>query len=304
MKASDIILVITCLLLIPFNYVKGGCGCGNNSKQSTCCPKAGTCTFDPYTGNEHRAIRDLEIWGGVGEVSLVWMRYYNSREFKNWSYSFQYSMADGGFDNYGQAQVVIYYPERPVFGEYYTQSTDNSDLWLPLPGIGKRIFQQGNNYFLQMSNGFRYRFEKLNTQTGDAYYQLQDFRDTYQNLYKLTYNSKRQLKRVIEPAGRYLEITYTSVEGTDVISSVSSYDGRSVQYNYESYNDGITSWPLLMNVDYKDGTQAVYHYSQPVSYYPEVPLGFIFLDHAIDPRLEGSAVNMKFTYDNSISTLR
>src|SRR5688572_13163538 len=55
--------------------------CGNNSPQEDKdkCRQVGTCSFDPYSGNVYREVQDLEVWGGVGEMPLVWKRYGNSR---------------------------------------------------------------------------------------------------------------------------------------------------------------------------------------------------------------------------------
>src|SRR3954470_11700282 len=41
-------------------------------------PKPGINNFNPYTGNVHREIKDIEVWGGVGEIPLVLTRYGNS----------------------------------------------------------------------------------------------------------------------------------------------------------------------------------------------------------------------------------
>src|SRR4029077_843128 len=98
----------------------------------------------------------------------------------------------------------------------------------------KRLFQQGNDFYLQLDKGYRYHFQKLMSSPGQFYYQLQDFTDKFQNLYMLSYNlSNKRLERITEPAGRYLQISYTVQGGILVISRVSVSDGRSVLYNYD-----------------------------------------------------------------------
>jgi RHS repeat-associated protein len=211
-----------------------------------------------------------------------------------WNYSFHYTMYDGGVNSQGQRQLNVNYPngEENVF----TQDAANPNLWLTLPGIDKRLFQEGNNFILQMETGNRYRFERLTTSSGEVYYQLLDIRDSQQNLYRLTYdNSTRLLTRVTEPAGRYFQVAYTTLGGRPVISEVSTNDGRSVKYNYDIYNDGVSRWIRFNSATYGDGTQALY------TYYQDQPGGFLSLEHAIDPRYEGNAPNMKFTYDYSIA---
>src|SRR4051794_35824094 len=74
-----------CLILLLGN-LSGRCysQCGNNDKNgiTSCpcltCPRSGD-PFNPYNGNEHREIIDLEISGAVGEAPLTWARYANSR---------------------------------------------------------------------------------------------------------------------------------------------------------------------------------------------------------------------------------
>ena len=44
----------------------GGCGSGGSG---------GANPINPYSGNVYREIMDLQVWGGVGEIPLEWMRY-------------------------------------------------------------------------------------------------------------------------------------------------------------------------------------------------------------------------------------
>jgi len=74
-------------------------------------PCPGINQFHPYNGNAHREILDLEVWGGVGEIPLVLMRYHNSRGIRNWQVSYNYQMMDDGFTSQGQAVLEVNYPE-------------------------------------------------------------------------------------------------------------------------------------------------------------------------------------------------
>lgn len=292
------------ILLMIFFAFSVSAQCGNNDPKGTDDDgdEGNGCNyFTPYTGNVHRSIKDLEIWGGAGESALVWMRYSNSRrgDFEYvygtghyWNGGFYYTMSDAGINEEGADQVSVHYPEG---GEnIFTRDNTDPDLWLATHGTEKRVLQDGNNFFLQMANGYRYRFEKLSGGGGKTYYQLQDFRDSYQNLYTLSYTNKN-LTRITEPAGRHLEIFYTDIDSNTLITKVAASDGRSVNYNYEVFNDGITDWVLLSSVDYGDGTTAVYEYSQ------SEPGARPNLSHAVDSRYEGPAVNMRYTYDASIA---
>lgn len=293
MKKLFILMTGFLLPLITFSTLYGQYGNnaknGTDSKPESYFYSAGVTPVNPYTGNVHTEIKDLEIWGAAGDVSFSWMRYGNSRSghysnvygtAHNWNASFMYEMQDAGTNGQGRQQLRIHYPEG---GEnIFIQDANDPDLWLPEKGIGKRLFKSGDIFYLQTANGFRYRFEKLST----TYYQLQDFKDSHQNLYSLYYQNKRLIK-IIEPAGRYFEIIYGDAGGKKVITKVASSDGRIVQYHYTSVN----GWVSLTDVLYDDGTQAVYSYNSNTP--PEKPV----LSHAIDPRTTDNATDMKYTYN-------
>src|SRR5438132_9692327 len=74
-------LVAGSLLLLPLT-LSGNCG--NNCEQGvggcgSCEDASGVNLFDPYTGNVHRTVKDLELFSGVGQTRLQWVRYGNSR---------------------------------------------------------------------------------------------------------------------------------------------------------------------------------------------------------------------------------
>lgn len=212
MKSFHTFLITAILFFIAPTSLYAG-HCGNDHPDGTsfrppCWPKCGTNLFTPYTGNVHREIWDLQIWGGVGDMPLIWKRYYNSRDgWGIWNHAFDYFMSDRGVNSQGQAMMNITFPEGG--DNFFTQSTADPNLWLPVAGVDKRLFQDGDNFFLQRADGYRYRFEKLNARWG-IIYQLQDFRDPFQNLYKLTYDNDHRLKRVTDLPGGFLRlVTHT-----------------------------------------------------------------------------------------------
>lgn len=291
-------VLVTALLTLCISAAVYGGKSGNNKEGDDLCTGD---PFNPYTGNESRDIRDLEVWGGVGEVPLVWIRYGNSRtgnhryffgEAYNWNGSFMYAMSDDGFSDNGQPQITINFPEGGDF--IFTRDANDTSHWAAHSGKDRQVFQDGNNFYLQMANGFRYRFEKLADDNDSTYYLLRDFRDSYQNLYTLTYDKKKLIK-ITEPAGRYLAITHGKINGVAVIIQVSTSDGRSVNYNYDVFNDGLLDWVRLISVDYGDGTHATYEYD-----YQTAPGSRPHLTHAIDPRYPGQYTNIKYTYSSDV----
>ncbi len=303
MPALYRLAVIAALFFGPVPASYGQSMCGNDDREgqdSGCDPEVcedcpGSNPFDPYTGNMHREVQDLQVWGGAGEIPLVWKRYYNSRAQNSigWSFSWQYEMYDRGTNTKGHAQIEIVYPEGGRHA--FTQNVLNPNRWLPEPGVGKRVFQEGNSFFLQLDNGHRYRFEKLTDAQGNRYYQLQDMRDSQQNLYQLTYNRRRQLARITEPAGRYLAIEYTTINGIQVISKATTSDGRNVFYDWRLNEDGRINQLYLKHAYYGDGTKAFYEYL------PSGHGGLLNLAHAVDPRYDGAAVDMRYLYNEGVA---
>jgi len=263
----------------------GDCNCSSSGPMSP----VGANPFNPYNGNVTRAIRDLEVWGGVGEIPLVAMRYLNSRNYPRiWQVAFHYLLFDGGLNEKGQAQLSLHYPETDL-AHIFTQSTTKPNEWIGPARAGGRIFQYGNNFFLQLANGHRYRFERI-VISGTTYFNLRDFKDQYQNKYTVTYDNATLKRRFTEPAGRYLEYIFSPrTQLNDPLSVVSS-DGRSVQYHFQTLNDGKIDHVQLRSANYGDGTQALYTYSQEDTGRP------FAVEHAIDPRIQQVATNMKYTW--------
>ncbi|MEJ7677486.1 MAG: DUF6531 domain-containing protein [Segetibacter sp.] len=228
---------------------------GNNNVNGVDAPcKGADCasnnSFDPYTGNAHREVKDLEVWGAVGDVPLVWKRYYNSRGFypysaigQKWNYSFNFSMAYINID--GKQYLKVYYPEG---GNNTFYRPGIQEFWSPDPGVGKRVFEDENIFTLQMENGTRYhfeRFEKFVNGQRSWYFQLKNIQDARQNLLTLKYDDNGNLSRISEPAGRFLDLTYELIGEKKHLTRVTTSDGRSVDYNYKVIDNLHASAELL-----------------------------------------------------------
>jgi RHS repeat-associated protein len=297
-QAPNDIVIVSPDFQIPDGYYPSRDG---DDDQSNCENPAGF-TFNPYTGNVHRSITDLEVWGSTGDEQLVWKRYSNSRSgdytssygnVHNWNSNYQFFMQENDSNLFKQAQVLIHYPEG---GEnIYTQDSIDKEMWLPPAGVGKKLLQNSDTFTLQMASGYRYRFERLKKDTsGKSRYVLRDFRDAHQNLYKFTYQNDSLLTQVTEPAGRSLHITYQTINGMPVISKVSSSDGRNVSYQYNVFtDDSAKTWVSLSKVMYGDSTKATYTYIQ------KKPGAHPVLEHAVDPRLDAADVDMRYVYDTT-----
>ena len=179
--------------------------------QSTGCPPPpeGANPVNVASSDVQRKIRDLEVFGGVGEHQLNWTRVGHSRladgarwfgDGHIWRHSYQYEMVKNGTNpqiTYPDGTVHIYVPN----GSNWTPAASNPDL----------LTGSGSNFYLQRANGFTYHFVKLTSGSGQVSYQLQNFTDSFGNNYLLTYDANGRLTLVTEPAGRWLRITYQDV---------------------------------------------------------------------------------------------
>lgn len=209
-----------------------GCGNGGSEGTSPPCPAGQPTPCPPppnqpcgsplhaYTGNGHYAIEDLRLFAGVGEHTLAWMRYSNTRytnasaSFGNASnnrHSYQWEMVDAGVNSTGQAQLDLFHPDGIV--NRFTQVSPTQ--WNSAPDVPDVINQNGDVFSLKTSSGWRYNFARLNDGSG-YYYQLQSFVDPGQVTYTLLYDSSRRLQQVSDPAGRSISITCQSLPITNV----------------------------------------------------------------------------------------
>ena len=85
---------------------QGGTGAGGAGPQVAYGMLAGANPFAANGGNVHRAITDLQVWGGVGQHALAWTRHAHSRsnptsretfgQAHNWRHGYQWQMASAG----------------------------------------------------------------------------------------------------------------------------------------------------------------------------------------------------------------
>ena len=187
--------------------------CNNNGSSGPTAPPPPTICpqtinpINPLSSDEQRNVRDLEVWGGVGQHQLVWARYGHSRATNgklwfgsghNWRHSYQWELTVSG------SSISLNYPD----GTIYTYTKTNS-LWVGAASNPDMLTQNGTNYTLLQANGWTYSFNKYNN--GGVSYRLDKIIDSQSNVYTLTYDSARQLSRVTEPGGRWLQINYQSI---------------------------------------------------------------------------------------------
>lgn len=180
-------------------------------------------SVDPYTGNAKRFIDDLMVPGSVGAYPLKWTRILNTRNGQasapfgqggTWRHCYQWGLWLKPYDpnhdyenQYEGPDGAVSYPDGRTVefrvepdGTYWQNSGSE-----PLDGIEH---VGDGNYDLLLPDGGRVKFEYR--AGSPSTYVATKIVDPYGQITVLSYDSAGRLSRVTEPAGRYLEITYTT----------------------------------------------------------------------------------------------
>jgi len=149
--------------------------------------------------------------------------------------------------------------------------------------MGDRLVHlTGDNYDLHLKDGGRVEFR-----TSSHGHPAQAIVDPYGQRTILTYDTSGRLSTITEPAGRFLQLYYTTFHYVaamnppvdvyiDFLTKVEAWDGRGnliekVLYHYEEVHPpspfSITFWNLT-TATYDDGNTAVYEYYDPIEALP------------------------------------
>ncbi len=253
--------------------------------------------FTSWTGNAYRMVEDLPLFAGAGEHILNWKRIHNTRftgatsffgQGGNWRHSYQWEMA-AAFSEWGgpESALNIYYPDGRVLG--FWRLGEETNEWRSLPFATEYLTKTNDVFELHTSEGWTYRFVTLTNESGN-FYQMQNFSDSQQNLYVLTYDTNNLLDRISEPAGRFLQVGWQDGR----ISSITNSDGRGVSYSYQLFDtNDQNSEIVLISVNYAGAVQASYTYSRQLENMAPVMLT------ASDPYYHGGGAQIKYEYSTN-----
>jgi YD repeat-containing protein len=198
----------------------------------------------------------------VGHYGLSYSRTWNSRT-PEWRSSSSWWIDDITVATGQTPTYVVNFPDgrKEVF-TYSTSDVDyraaggvrerpqpwtstggiNGVCYLVLPDGGKVEFSGTRT--LHTDNQLRpptwYEYEFTATAIIDPYGQ----RTTFE------YNTQGFLSKVTEPAGRSIQIFYTTAGSAPVIDYIRGSDGREVHYTYQTQVYGVVSYPVLTHVAY------------------------------------------------------
>jgi RHS repeat-associated protein len=217
--------------------------------------------YDPYTGNAMRAVDDIVVPGSVGAYPLKWTRYFDSHvNYKDnyiggqWRFSYSsYRSFVSGFACTPDGREYPINSSNPPYGveEYFDSPYPYTTSTLHLADGGKVVYNGGYNVGIPIQ-----------------------IIDPYGQVTTLSWTGNR-LDRVIEPGGRYLQITRDSTNS--YITSVQAFDGIAghtsptqwVNYTWTTQTLSLqnggghpNSFLVLTRADYSDGTFATYTYTE------------------------------------------
>jgi RHS repeat-associated protein len=237
---------------------------------------------DPWTGNAIRSITDILVAGAVGEYPLALVRTANSRALSTtevfswsggWNHNYNWILEDSSTGPIDPTSYTVEFPDGRVetfksvgwdTAGYYRVRANNGGS----AGVRERFVPLNRNTmyaYLILSDGGKVEFKAAQHVNGSQYWYKYYVTAIYDpHGLKTTIASamapngaRRRITQVTEPAGRYLQFTYLSTNGSK-ISKVTASDGRMVQYYYACCNN----WALDHVVYYNNANwTARYQYT-------------------------------------------
>jgi RHS repeat-associated protein len=214
--------------------------------------------YNVVSHNATRQIDDIVVPGAIGKYGLKMTRYYKSRSEivgglmgAGWTHGYQWGTTT--FDE------KVFYPNGSVQDMTCTGGWNLpgplavSDGWETHPSYGNGTFRLADGGTVVFQN-----------------HRASSIIDPYGQTITLTYDGTGLLTTVTEPGQRYLQFTYSVVNGVTLLHEVDAYDGPaghqidSVVYNYTSEPTGgqyVTTGMCLTSVNYSDSQTASYTYT-------------------------------------------
>ncbi len=283
------------------------------------------CGYSPYTANAIRSVVDVSVPGAVVPLALVRTANSRSAGFPNtfglaghWNHNYNWILKDSEkslVEPFQPTSYTVVFPDgrtetfthSNTYDSGYFRVLTNGTNGTPA-GVQERFQQLDANRVanLILPDGSKVEFKATRRQNGTSWfysYVAQAIYDPYRLKTTLTYNVDGTLWKVTEPAGRYLEFLYTTVNNTKVIQKVIAHAARggtrTVQYTYgfRAYSPGTTVYTVLDSVGYFGETTAQYKYLAPNN--SNNANGVPLLKICDDPMYSGSMKKIGYTYHPS-----
>jgi RHS repeat-associated protein len=182
-------------------------------------PAGGVNTFNPFTGNLHREVTDIQVFGSVGEIPLELRRTTTSRYMGgvatpfassgSWRHNWQWQLIYGGTNGAGQEIINVYYPDGR--NELFSKASASAQYLTAVSRVSERVRQaSATDYNLIFTDGSQLYFTKSGT-GANTRFTPQGLNDRFGQWYPFNTDAKGRVTRVTEPGGRYLELQYGPV---------------------------------------------------------------------------------------------
>lgn len=198
--------------------------CANNNTQSPTCTPCGDGAnfFDCYSGNAHRDITDLQLFGSIGKHPLAMVRYSSTRACPQaqgsgvfgretvWTHSYQWYMRAGSPSN-GQPTLAVGFPEGADV--VFVQSVTDSTKWVAPANTGMSMTQSGTDFALLKTSGEIFHFkQRTKTGTTTIFYRIESSEDSVGNISSFQYNTLDDIlvRKVLDASGRWLQFNYVT----------------------------------------------------------------------------------------------
>src|SRR6202035_1657116 len=232
---------------------------------------------DPYTGNVRRSITDIAVAGAVGEYPLALVRTYNSR-----TPSFTFPFGEGGWNHnctwiledsptsttsgFQPTRFTVDFPDgrvetfRAVTWDTYYRVRPGNDTPAQTTSAGVRERFQPLSYgygYLILPDGGKIQFyAEQHNLNGQYYYKytataiIDPFGLTTTLTWQNLTGGWKRLTKVTEPAGHYLQFTYTGQNSLDISQVTEFIAGVSRRYVNYYYTQNWAGRPYLDHVIY------------------------------------------------------
>jgi YD repeat-containing protein len=185
------------------------------------------CSYDPYTGNATRSITDISVSGAVGQYPLALVRTYNSRNASytspfgqgGWNHSYNWLLEGSptsSIPNFYPTSYTVDFPD----GRQVTFTSSQTDPYFRGPaGVRERFVPLNLSTmlaYLILPDGGKVEFQAQQVHYLYGYYYsytATGIIDPHGLRTTFTWDTYKRLTKATEPAGRYLQITYSSTSG-------------------------------------------------------------------------------------------
>jgi RHS repeat-associated protein len=284
---------------------------------------------DPYTGNVRRSITDIAVAGAVGEYPLALVRTYNSRtpSFTSpfgdggWNHSYNWILEDSPMSNtsnFQPARFTVDFPDGRVetfcavtWDTYYrVRSGPDTPAQSTSAGVRERFQPLNGGYCnLILPDGGKIQFyAEQHNLNGQYYYKytataiVDPFGLTTTLTWETLTDGWKRLTRVTEPAGRYLQFTYTGSNSLMILQVTEFIAGVSKRYVNYYYTQNWAGRLYLDHVVYYNNSNWTAHYKYQPWNVQNSPFDLLWT--ADDPMYPGpmKRIAYEYAYDHDAGT--